>query len=220
MTQSVDVNALFDRLALLVNGGVSDPDYIPLFNGIDILALDAKVGVDNQASISDATGLYKLFCLLENGVTSNYSQLSSRLLTLEGGVVITNPDTNAAYVDSSSFVITNISPGALAANLLFTDTDPEHEDTTKLTVDIDVGYTFVDFDAGSVIDISGFEMKPWQFRTGEFVTPIPLTTRLMARVSGTDPWITIGTLVVNEQPQPYASTRYKKTFGSESYQYF
>jgi len=204
MTQSVDVNALFDRLALLVTGGVSGPT-----NGIDIAALDARVGVNATASLV-ATGLF------------------ARIIALEDGVVNTdNPDNpDNTYIDSASFVVTDASPSDVGeawdapGRNYFKEVDPAYEDSARYLVDKDVGYAYVDFEAGSLIDISGFEMKPWQFGTGEFVYPMPLTTRLMARLSTTDPWITIGTLTVDAQPEPYTMLSYQTSFEPVSYRYF
>jgi len=189
MTLSVDVNALFDRLALLVTEG-------------------------------------------EPG--DGGSTLEARVAALESAVFLI-PNT---YIDGTSFVILDATSASSNPTIAWDDPVIEQAGPNKLfdddqstyaqfyiNEDINpTGFSFVEFDAGSVIDISGFAIKPVPNPYDDNRVQIPTTTRLMARLSNSDPWTTIETLILDSQPttadpiqvvfQSDPSPR------SESYRYF
>ena len=236
MTQSVDVNALFDQLALLVTGVVSDPDIVTLFNGIDIVALSDEVGIDSPGSIYFSTGLYRAIRLLEGGITSNYisvqaqiKEMANRIILLEGGVI--NIDTNT-YIDGTSYVVMDATSGDNTtawddeANAGFTPYqlfDDYIGSFARLRLDYNEstpdGILFFDFDAGRLIDTSGFAIQPfWPEDVYDDQLTVPKNTRLMAKVYETDPWITIATLTLDSQPTTAGAIQ--KLFEPVTYQYF
>jgi len=236
MTQSVDVNALFDRLAVLVTGVVSDPDVVTLFNGIDIVALSDEVGIDTPGSVYLSTGIYRAIRLLEGGITTNYisvqaqiKEMANRIILLEGGVV--NIDTNT-YIDGTSYVVMDATSGDPttawddAANTGFTPVqlfDDYIGSFARLRVDYDEStpdkILFFDFDAGRLIDTSGFAIQPfWPDDVYDAGLTVPQITRLMAKVYDTDPWTTITTLTLDSQPT--TTDAIQKLFEPVTYQYF
>jgi len=67
MTQSVDVNALFDRLALLVTGGMSDDGGLTLEERVAALERGIATLVDNQvADRFDINGSTDRIQIIEN----------------------------------------------------------------------------------------------------------------------------------------------------------
>jgi len=213
MTQSVDVNALFDWLALLVTRGVSDPDSGTIFNEIDIAALNTRVGVDATA-ISMSTDLF------------------ARIMELER--LNRGPNT---YIDGTSFVITDATKSFVGATWDKADSYGNHPFWAYEMFDDDprtfarfwlekysdnnpTGNAFVDFDAGSLIDISGFWMKIYDGVNKLYPDWVPRTNRLRARLSTSDPWITIGTSIVDTPPPTRPSDPIQVLFPSVSYRYF
>ena len=236
MTQSVDVNALFDRLAVLVTGVVSDPDVVTLFNGIDIVALSDEVGIDTPDSVYLSTGIYRRIRLLEGGITTNYisvqaqiKEMANRIILLEGGVV--NIDTNT-YIDGTSYVVMDATSGDATTawddevNTGFTPVQLFDDYTgsfARLRVDYDEStpdkILFFYFDAGRLIDTSGFAIQPfWPDDVYDAGLTVPQITRLMAKVYDTDPWTTITTLTLDSQPT--TTDAIQKLFEPVTYQYF
>ena len=185
MTQSVDVNALFDRLALLVTGGGP---------GDGGLTLEARVAALERA-------------------------------------VFSVPNT---YIDGILFVITDATCSSSLATIEWDDPgiakfapdklfDDDHSSSARFYLDAEsntTGFLFVEFDAGSVIDISGFAMQ--HLYNNRFYTEtqyyVPGTTRLMARLSNSDPWTTIKTFILDSQPT--TADPIQVLFQSQSYRYF
>jgi len=236
MAQSVDVNALFDRIALLVTEGVSDPDVVTLFNGIDIVALSDEVGIDTPDSVYLSTGIYRRIRLLEGGITSSYisvqaqiKEMANRIILLEGGVV--NIDTNT-YIDGTSYVVMDATSGDATTawddevNTGFTPVQLFDDYTgsfARLRVDYDEStpdkILFFYFDAGRLIDTSGFAIQPfWPDDVYDDGLTVPQITRLMAKVYDTDPWTTITTLTLDSQPTTMDAIQ--KLFAPVTYQYF
>ena len=86
MTQSVDVNALFDRLALLVTGGVSGDGGSTLEERFDAIELAAR---DDRVVIKSNTAL--IATLIDHRVSDRYdiNGNTARIQIIENQLIIT-----------------------------------------------------------------------------------------------------------------------------------
>jgi len=170
MTQSVDVNALFDRLALLVTRGEPGDGDSTLEERFAAIELAIATLVDHR--VADSFDI--------NGNTDRIQIIENQLIITPLSEMI--DPTLFTMIATSELWDTNQDPykmwdGRLDTAISFKMDAPEPD-----------GVVFIEFDAGAVVTVKGFIMR---FYPDSYRAPQDIV--IYSGTSTTGPWTQIGT---------------------------
>jgi len=193
MTQSVDVNALFDRLALLVTGGEPGDSGLTLEARVAALELAVTTLVDHR--VADRFDI--------NGNTDRIQIIENQLIITPVSETV-NP-TPLTMIATSALWDENQDPYKKWDGLLDTST------SFKMDAPEPDGVVFIEFDAGAVVSVKGFIMR---FHPDSYRAPQDIV--IYSGTSTTGPWTQIGT----SDGIPLSSNGIIVPFPSQSVSYF